>query len=262
MKQWLVVILMVLLPGLSAHAVIQGKPVEYSATGVTLKGYLAYDDSLTEKRPGILVVHEWWGHNDYARRRAKMLAELGYVALAVDMYGDGKQASHPKEAGQFVSEIQKNISVGKARFMAAMEFLQKQDKVDTTKIAAMGYCFGGGIVLEMARQGVALAGVASFHGSLSTTQPAQPNAIKAKILVLHGSADKLITPENVATFKEEMKKAQADLEFVAYPGVQHSFTNPDADTYAKKFDLPVAYDEAADKDSWNKLKNFLTRIFK
>jgi dienelactone hydrolase len=229
--------------------------------GVILKGYLAYDDNITDKRPGILVVHEWWGHNEYARRRARMLAELGYVALAVDMYGGGKQAMHPKEAGEFANEIQKNMVVGRTRFIAAIEALKQQERVDATKIAAVGYCFGGGIVLEMARQGIELTGVVSFHGGLSTESPAQPNTVKAKILVLHGEADAMVMPEQVRAFKDEMKAAQVNLDFVSYPGVQHSFTNPDADIYAKNFGLPVAYNEAADRDSWNKLQNFLKQIF-
>ncbi len=241
---------------------IEGKEVSYSAGGVVLRGYLAYDQNVKGRRPGVLVVHEWWGLNDYARKRARMLAELGYTALAVDMYGEGKQALHPDDAGKFSSELMKNFDVAKARFMAALEFLKGRDTVDPDRIAAIGYCFGGGIVLNMARQGVDLKGVASFHGSLAAIKPAQPGGVKAKILVLHGGDDKFVTPEQIEAFKKEMTNAKADFQFIVYPGAVHSFTNPDADEYGKKFNLPLAYNEKADKESWEELKRFFDRIFK
>jgi dienelactone hydrolase len=247
---------------ISADTKVQGKEVDYSANGVVMKGYLAYDENIKGKRPGVLVVHEWWGLNDYARRRARMLAELGYTALAVDMYGDGKQALHPDDAGKFSSDLMKNFDVAKSRFIAAMDFLKQQPEVDPGQIAAIGYCFGGGVVLNMARQGVDLKGVASFHGGLAAVKPAEPGMVKAKILVLHGAADKFSTPEQIKAFKEEMKKAGADFHFISYPGAMHSFTNPDADTYGKKFNLPLAYNAAADKKSWSELKKFLKEIFK
>ena len=189
----------------AAGAAVEGKEVEYSIPGVVMKGYLASDESLKGKRPGVLVVHEWWGLNEYARKRARMLAQLGYTALAVDMYGEGKQAMHPQDAGKFSSEILKNFDVAKARFVGAVEFLKKQPLVDPERIAAIGYCFGGGIVLNMARQGIDLKGVASFHGSLVAVAPAQPGAVKAKILVLHGDDDTLVTPEQIESFRQEMK---------------------------------------------------------
>ena len=240
---------------------IKGMVVEYSASGVTMKGYLAYDDSIRGKRPGVLVVHEWWGLNDYARMRARMLAELGYTALALDMYGEGKQAMHPDDAGKFSSGLMKNFDVAKTRFMAALEYLKKQPAVDPANIAAIGYCFGGGIVLNMARQGVDLKGVASFHGSLTPVKPAEPGMVKAKILVLHGADDKFITPEQIEAFKQEMKAAGADFRFISYPGAIHSFTNPDADTYGKKYNLPLGYNADADRKSWEELKQFLRGIF-
>ena len=242
-------------------AEIKGENVDYTANGTILKGYLVYDDAIKDQRPGILVVHEWWGHNEYARKRARMLAELGYVALAVDMYGDGKTADHPKQAGQFAQEVLNNMETAQKRFMAALELLKKQKSVDASKIAAIGYCFGGGIVLTMARNGVDLAGVASFHGSLATKKPAKAGEVKAKIIVFQGEADKFVTAEQVKAFQAEMKNAQVDLELVTYPGVKHSFTNPEADNLAKKFDLPLSYDETADKDSWAKLQAFFQRIF-
>jgi dienelactone hydrolase len=246
----------------AAEPKIVGKTVEYSAQGVVMKGYLAYDESIKGKRPGVMVVHEWWGLNDYARKRARMLAELGYTALAVDMYGEGKVASHPDDAGRFSSELMKNFDSTKARFMAAMEFLKQQGSVDPTRIAAIGYCFGGGVVLNMARQGVDLKGVASFHGELTPVKPAQSGSVKTKILVLNGSADKFTTPEQIKAFKQEMKAAGADFKFISYPGALHSFTNPEADALGKKYNMPIGYNAKADKESWNEMKKFLRAIFK
>lgn len=245
-----------------AEPKIEGKAVEYSAQGVVMKGYLAYDENIKGKQPGVLVVHEWWGLNDYARNRARMLAELGYTALAVDMYGDGKQAMHPDEAGKFSSEVMKKFDVAKARFMAALDFLKQQPTVDPTRIAAIGYCFGGGVVLNMARQGVDLKGVASFHGALTAVKPAQPGMVRAKMLVLNGADDKFVTPEQIEAFKQEMKSAWADFQFISYPGAIHSFTNPDTDALGKKFNLPLAYNADADKKSWLELQKFLDKIFR
>lgn len=257
----LIVGLLVFTASAFAKPEVEGKEVTYSSGGVTLKGYFAFDRKLKGKRPGVLVVHEWWGHNEYARRRARMLAEMGYVALAVDMYGDGKQAMHPDDAGKFSSEVMKNFDTGKARFNAAMEFLKAQPVTDASRIAAIGYCFGGGVVLNMARQGADLKGVASFHGSFAAVKPAEPGKVKVKILVLHGADDKFATPEQIEAFKAEMKKAGADLKFISYPGAIHSFTNPDADEYAKKFKLPLGYNADADKESWEELRRFLKKIF-
>ena len=245
----------------SAEPKIQVKTVEYRAQDVVMKGYLAYEEGIKEKRPGVLVVHEWWGLNDYIRGRARMLAELGYVALALDMYGEGKQAMHPTDAGKFSSELMQNFDASRARFMAAMDFLRQQALVDPTRIAAIGYCFGGGVVLNMARQGVDLKGVASFHGSLKAVKPAQTGGVKAKILVLNGADDKFIPQDQIEAFKQEMKTAGADFQFISYPGVLHSFTNPEADENAKKFNMAIAYNADADKNSWNELKKFLKTIF-
>jgi len=246
----------------SAEAKMKGQSVEYSAQGTALKGYLAYDDGQEGRRPGVLVVHEWWGLNDYARKRADMLAELGYVALAVDMYGDGKQATHPEDAQKFSSEVMKNFDAAKARFTAAMDFLKKQPQVGPARIAAIGYCFGGGVVLNMARQGVDLKGVASFHGALAAVKPAQPGMVKAKILVLTGADDKFVPPAQVEAFKQEMKSAGADLRVISYPGAIHSFTNPEADVLGKKFNMPLAYNADADRKSWEEMKTFLSGVFR
>lgn len=244
-----------------SYATVQDKEVQYSAGGVTLKGYLAFDDAVKGKRPGVLVVHEWWGHNDYARKRARMLAELGYTALAVDMYGDGKQAGHPDDAGRFAGEVSRNMPVAKARFLAALNFLKSDPTVDADKIAAIGYCFGGGIALNMARSGVDLEGVVSFHGSLGTENPARPGVVKARVLVCHGAADELVTPEQVEAFKNEMSGAGVDYTFLAYEGAKHSFTNPDADRFAKEFGLSVGYNAQADQISWVDMQEFFKKIF-
>ncbi len=240
---------------------IKAETVIYSVQGQVMKGYLAFDENLKGPRPGVLVVHEWWGLNDYARKRARMLAELGYTALAVDMYGNDKVAAHPADAQRFSSELMQNFPVAKARFLAGMEFLKEKPFVDSTRIAAIGYCFGGGIALNMARQGVDLKGVVSFHGSLTPVQPAQPGTIKARILVLNGDADKFTTAEQIAAFKKEMKNAKVDFQFISYAGAMHSFTNPDADKLAKQFNMPIGYNAEADRKSWEEMKQFLTEIF-
>lgn len=245
----------------TAEPRIVGKTVDYSAQGTAMKGYLTYDENITGKRPAVLVVPEWWGLNDYARERARMLAELGYTALAVDMYGDGKVVTTPDGAGKLSSEVMKNVKVARARFMAATDFLKEQPSVNPNRIAAIGYCFGGGVVLNMARQSVDLRGVASFHGSLTAVKPAQPGSVKAKILVLNGGADKFITPEQIEAFEREMKSAGADFRFISYPGALHSFTNPEATELGKKFNMPIAYNAEADRKSWVELKEFLKNIF-
>jgi len=246
----------------SAAPKIKGEPVEYKAGGVTMKGYLAYDENIKGKRPGVLVVHEWWGQNEYARKRARMLAELGYTALAVDMYGEGKQATHPDDAAKFSSETMKNFDTAKARFEAAMAFLKKQRTVDPERIAAVGYCFGGGVVLNMARQGEDLKAVASFHGSLAAVKRATAGKVKAKIRVYNGEDDKFSPQQAIDAFMQEMRDAKVDFQFINYPGAIHSFTNPDADELGKKFGLPMAYNAEADKRSWEDMTNFFTEVFK
>ena len=258
----LVLLALILMGVVMSRAAVVGKQVEYAAGGVTLKGYIAYDDKLTIKRPGILVVHEWWGLNDHARKRADMLAELGYVALAVDMYGDGKQADHPDDAGKFAGEVMKNMPVMKARFLAALDLLKQSEVVDPANIGAIGYCFGGGVVLGMAREGADLKGVVSFHGSLATQSPAQKGKVKAKILVCNGAADKFVPAESIRDFKAEMKAAKADFKFINYAEAIHSFTNPASTEMGKKFNLPLAYNEKADKKSWADMQEFFKRVFK
>lgn len=257
----LVVAALVVLAAFPAAAKVRGRVVEYRDGTVTMKGYLAWDPALKGKRPGVLVVHEWWGHNEYARKRARMLAGLGYTALAVDMYGEGKQAPHPDDAAAFAAEVMKNGDLMKARFMAAMNLLKDQSTVDPARIGAIGYCFGGAVVLNMARQGVDLAGVVSFHGSLATDRPAEPGGVKARVLALNGAADRFIPPEQVGAFAAEMARAGAEFGFISYAGAKHSFTNPEADAFARRFGLDVAYDSRADRRSWAEMKRFFQLCF-
>ena len=244
-----------------AGAAIKTETITYSNNGTQMKGYIAYDDSFSDKRPGVLVVHEWWGHNDYARKRAEMLAEEGYVAFALDMYGNGKTASHPEDAGKFSSAVKQNMAEAESRFRAALQELKQHPMSDPEQVAAIGYCFGGGIVLEMARRGVELDGVASFHGSLGTDNPADKGEIKAKIRVYNGAADPFVKPESIENFKQEMQAAGADYKFVNYPGAKHSFTNPGADKFGKKFKLPLEYNQQADEQSWESMLEFFDKIF-
>jgi dienelactone hydrolase len=245
----------------AGHAEIQSKVVNYQIAGQPFQGYLSYDDAIKGKRPGILVVHEWWGHNAYARKRADMLAKMGYTAFALDMYGAGKQADHPDDAKKFMQAALADMKVAESRFNQAMKLLQQQPTVEPNKIAAIGYCFGGGTVLHMARQGADLAGVVSFHGSLTTATPAQVGQVKAKMLVLNGAEDPFVTAEQITALKQEMQNAGAEMEFVNYPGVKHSFTNKDADDYGKRFDMPLVYNAKADKDSWQRMQVFLGKVF-
>ncbi len=244
-----------------SEAKLHAEEVDYTANGVVLKGYLAYDERVAGPRPGVLVVHEWWGHNEYTRKRARMLAEMGYTALAVDMYGDGKNTQHPADAGKFMNAVMQNMSAAEARFNAGLDLLKSHATTDPEKVAAIGYCFGGGVVLHMARIGTDLDGVVSFHGSLSSMKPAEPGMVKARILACHGAEDPFEPPEVVQKFKQEMDAAGADYRFVAYPGAVHSFTNPAADSIGKKFDLPLAYNAEADRHSWDEMKKFFGEIF-
>jgi dienelactone hydrolase len=257
-----IMILVVALLAWNAEAAVQIEPVEYKAGNVTLKGHIAYDDAKQGKRPGVLVVHEWWGLNDYAMNRAKMLAELGYTGMAIDMYGDGKTTTHPEDAQKFTQEVISNAENAKQRFVAAMEVLKKHKSVDPERIAAIGYCFGGAVVLEIAREGLDLDGVVSFHGSLGTKSPAKPGVVKAKVLVAHGAADSFVSPQELSGFEQEMKNAKVDYRLIQYPDAKHSFTNPAADDMAKTAKIDIAYNAEADKKSWEDMKAFFGEIFK
>ncbi|MFW2374216.1 MAG: dienelactone hydrolase family protein [Gammaproteobacteria bacterium] len=247
---------------MNLHAEIIGKVINYTDGETSMNGYIAYDDSIKGQRPGILVVHEWWGHNQYARQRARMLAEQGYVALAVDMYGEGLQADHPKDAMKFSGQINSNFPIAESRFGAAMTVLKQQAMVDNEKLAAAGYCFGGGMVLQLARNGLDVDLVAVFHGSLNSNKPAQKGQIKAKVLVFNGEDDPMVKPEHIDTFKQEMNRANVDYLFFNYPGAKHAFTNPGADELGRKFNLPLAYNKKADRHSWAEFLQYLERAFK
>ncbi len=245
----------------AALAVVQGARVDYTVDGRHFTGWMAWDDAIAGRRPGVLVVHEWWGHNAYARRRAEMLAEAGYTAFALDMYGEGRTAGHPDDARRFMQAVLADLPAAERRFRAARAVLARHPTVDPGRIAAIGYCFGGGIVLHMARVGEDLDGVVSFHGSLGTDRPAGPGAVKARVLVFTGGDDPFAPPELVRAFEEEMRAAGARLELHVYPGVKHSFTNPEADALAARFGMPLAYDRAADRDSWRRTLAFLGEVF-
>jgi dienelactone hydrolase len=207
--------------------------------------------------PAVIVVHEWWGLNDYARERARQLAEAGYTAIAVDMYGHGKVADHPTDAQAFMQAALAEPAKMAARFEAARAALAAEPTVDASRIYGVGYCFGGAVVLSQARKGAALAGVASFHGSLGTDQPAQPGTVKARVLVATGGADPMIPPEQVGAFVAEMTTAGAELTLMSFPGVLHSFTNPAATAIGEQHNMPLAYDEHADRESWKALMAFI-----
>ncbi|HRP97074.1 MAG TPA: dienelactone hydrolase family protein [Rhodocyclaceae bacterium] len=207
--------------------------------------------------PAVIVVHEWWGLNDYARERARQLAEAGYTAIAVDMYGHGKVADHPSDAQAFMQAALAEPDRMAARFEAARAALAAEPTVDPSRIYGVGYCFGGAVVLSQARKGAELAGVASFHGSLGTDQPAQPGTVKARVLVATGGADPMIPPEQVGAFVAEMSAAGAELTLMSFPGAMHSFTNPGATAVGEQHNMPLAYDEHADRESWKALMAFI-----
>ena len=250
-----------------AHAVVQTREIPYQdADGQRLIGYYAYDDAMEGKRPGIVVVHEWWGLNDYAKRRARDLAALGYSALAIDMYGDGRNTEHPEDAKAFSSAALKDPKAAAKRFNAGLDLLRIQPRTDSGKLAAIGYCFGGKVVLDAARRGEPLAGVVSFHGPLVTQTPATPGSVKAKVLVEHGAADSMVTEAQVEAFKKEMDAAGASFEFVSIPGAKHGFSNPDADRlghagHDSHGGPDIAYNNKADESSWADMQAFFNKLF-
>ena len=235
--------------------------VRLNADGTELESYLAYDTQSDAPRPGVLLVHEWWGLNDYIRRRAHMLAELGFSALALDMYGGREVADNPADAGRLMNNVLDDMRQAETRMGAALEYLQNLESVDAERIAAIGYCFGGAMVLHAARTGMPLAGVVSFHGALGSAHKPAPGSVRAKIMVCHGADDVLVPETDVAALKDEMKAAGADLRFIAYPGALHGFTNPEADANGKKYDLPLAYSEDTDRRSWQEMRSFFKEIF-
>lgn len=244
-----------------AVAAPQGKDIHYSDGKTEFHGYLAWDDAQKGPRPAVLVVHEWWGHNAYARHRADMLAQLGYVALAVDMYGKGEHTGDPAHAKHMMQAATADPAITLQRFVAALDTLKAQPLADKTRIAAIGYCFGGGVVLNMARAGIDLDGVISFHGSLGTSTPATAGKTTARVLVYNGANDSFVTPEQVGEFNREMAAARVDYRFINLPGAKHGFSNPDATPLGSQLQMDIAYDAAADKASWAGTQQFLREIF-
>jgi len=240
------------------QAELHARSVDYEVNGRQFTGYIAYDDAFSGERPGVLVVHEWWGHNAFARGQAEKLARAGYTALALDMYGSGKVADHPDDAKAFMQAATRKFEQIRDRFNAARRLLADHETVDGDRIAAQGYCFGGSVV---ARAGADLDGVVSYHGSLGGLVPVEEGAIEARVQVYTGGADNFVPPEQVAGFVETMQAAGADLTLVSFPGVKHSFMNPGADDHAEEFGMPIAYDPAAAERAWRGTLAFYEDIF-
>lgn len=239
-------------------AEIQTKTVEYRDGDQVMRGYLAYDDAIEGKRPGVLVIHEFWGLNDYARKRARMLAELGYVAFAADMYGEGRESTHAQEASAWAGEVRAQQSVLRARAIAGLNTLKEQPNVDASRLAAIGYCFGGSAVLQLAYSGADVKAVVSFHGHPMPPAEEEHAGIKATIVVCNGANDTAISAEQVQAFEQAMKKAGADWMFVNYGNAVHSFTNPSADG---KRSANSKYNPEADRRSWALMKSLFVERF-
>jgi dienelactone hydrolase len=263
MKRHLVGALLALSIASPALAAIKEEPVTYKDGEATMKGFIVYDDAKQGKRPGVIIVHEWWGITKHIHAEARRMASWGYTAFIVDMYGDAKSADNPKDAGALSGAVRKNPAVMQARFDAAMDTLTKHPTVDASKIGAMGFCFGGSVVLDMARVGTDLKGVAAFHAGLGASGPqAEPGKVKAKLLVQNGTDDPFIKPDSVAAFKKEMDAAKVDYHYISYPGVVHAFTNPEATALGKKFNIPIAYNADVDKKATAEAKEFFIEVFK
>src|ERR1039457_2147637 len=242
----------------SVHAKLVTGPVEYKQGDATLEGYLAYDDAITGARPGVLVVHQWLGLTDYEKHRAEQLASLGYVAFCADIYGKGVRPQNTTDAGTEATKYKSDQALLRARVNAGLEVLKKNKLVDTTRVAAIGYCFGGTTVLELARSGADIAGVVSFHGGLDTPTRDAKN-IKCKVLLCHGADDPYVPAADVAALQDELRSAKVDWQMIYYSGAVHSFTRPDAGSDNSK---GAAYNEHADKRSWEAMKEFFAEIFR
>ena len=241
---------------ITAQAAIQTKAVHYEHEGAKLTGYLYWDDKVKGKRPGVMVTHEWWGLNGYAKRRAHMLAELGYVSFAADMYGDGKVTDKPAQAKEYMTEITSDPDAWMERAALGLEQLMKSGMVKGDKVAAIGYCFGGGTSLKMAYNNMPVKAIVSFHGSFP--MPPEDAPLKPEVLILHGEADAFVKPEIVAAWKDKMTAKGNKFTFVGYEGARHGFTNPGAGEFGIE---NLKYDAAADKDSWQQMQNLFKRIF-
>lgn len=243
----------------TAHGKVVTATVAYEADGKKMEGFFAYDDSTEGKRPSVLVVHEWWGLNDYARSRARQLASMGYAAFALDMYGEGKTTTHPKEAAGWTREITENIQLWRKRAEAGLNVLRENPRTDPSRIAAIGYCFGGATVQQLAYGGADVRGVVSFHGSLVPPPEGGTNQVKAKILICHGSADPFTKPDQLEAYLVAMNKTDLDWQMIIFGGAKHSFTNPEADKAGME---ALQYDRSADLRSWSYMKVFFDEIFK
>lgn len=253
---WLVAIVCMWSPLVEGK--VQVTSVPYTHENVRLEGVLAWDDAVEGKRPGILVVHEWWGLDDYARTRAKQLAALGYVALAVDMYGKGKVTAHADEAKQWMQQTTANVEKWQARALAGLKVLQNDARVDPAKIAAIGYCFGGATVMQLVYAGAPVKGVVSFHGSLPLPPSSQNINTSTQIFIAHGADDPFLTQDHISQFVKAIQQADMKWQMVIYGGAQHSFTSPSAD----QFGIPgMAYQEQADRRSWEHMKLFFDELF-
>jgi dienelactone hydrolase len=235
--------------------------ITYSADSATMNAYVVYDESKEGVRPAILVVPEWWGLNDYAKMRATELAKLGYIAMAIDVYGNGKTADNPDSAGAYAMPFYQNPQMAKARIEAAIAKIKTYAQTDAGNVAAVGYCFGGGMLLNVVRLGTDLKGIVSFHGSLIGTA-ANKDLLKAKILVCHGGADPFVPVADADKFKKQMDSIGAVYTFKEYAGATHAFTNPNATAMGEKFKMPIAYNAAADTASWKDMKEFFNGLFK
>lgn len=241
----------------AASAKLVTQTVEYRQNDTVMQGYLAYDDAVPGKRPGVLVVHEWWGLNEFAKEQADKLAQMGYVALAADMYGQGRVTQDPEEARKLAGQV-RGTPLMRERARAGLEVLKKHKLVDPQNLAAMGFCFGGTTVLELAYSGADVKGVVSFHGGLTAPKPEDLKNLKAAILVLHGADDPLVKPEEIKVFQEAVRQAGADWQMIYYGGAVHSFTSPKAGSDKSK---GVAYDAKAAARSWQHMRLFLGKIF-
>jgi len=240
---------------------ITRQTLAYTAGKDELKGYMAFDDESEGARPGVIVIHEWWGLDDYIRTRTDKLAELGYTALAIDMYGNGATADSPDEAGGMMNAVLGNMEMGTSRLRAAHDVLCAQTVVDKTRTAAIGYCFGGAMVLHMARIGLPLKAVVSFHGALGSFHTPAPGEIQSRILVCHGAKDSLVPESDIEAFHAEMAAAEANVKFESYEGALHGFTNPDATERGRNYGLPLAYEQRADEASWSEMKALFDEVF-
>jgi dienelactone hydrolase len=240
---------------------IKEETVTYTVSGKTYSGFIAYDAAVKGTRPVVMVVHEWWGLNDYPKMRARKLAGLGYIAMAVDMYGDGKIATNPKDAQELTTPFYKDPVLAKTLLDAAIKKIKEYPQADPANIAAIGYCFGGYIVLNAAKLGADLKGVVSFHGGLGGA-PFEKNLLKSKVLVCQGGIDKFVSLKDADVFKHKMDSIGAAYTFKIYPNATHAFTNPASTENGKKFNLPIEYNPVADKDSWNDMKTFFASLFK